>query len=231
MRVYIYYCEWDGKNGSHDLLRQAAFRYLEDMRHDIKIDFINKLGHVAEKQQGAWRVLKEKNMSDGSQKLLAITQDRENGKPYFKDMTGLHFSISHSGVIWSCAFSDSEVGLDIQELHDRNCEKIARRFYHPMEILWLEKNGFHQFSRLWAYKESYVKYTGDGLINGLDYFSVVSEDSVKENDIKKNLKMETAKGAGELGAEGVYQQEVLFQENFWMVVTSENPVQVVLKEL
>lgn len=205
MRVYVYYCEWDGKNGSHDLLRLSVCQYLKDRRQTETSNY-NKLS-------------------------LAITQDKENGKPYLKEMRSVHFSISHSGTIWSCAFGEEEVGLDLQVLHEGNGEKIARRFYHPMEIRWLEKNGFDQFSRLWAYKESYVKYTGDGLINGLDYFSVVPGDFMNKNDVAVSMKTETEKCSGKLGAEGVCQQEVPFRDNFWMVVTSEKEAQVVLKEL
>lgn len=186
MKAYVYYCDWDGKNGSHELLGKAVRQYWKDRQPE---------GRISE---------------------LTVTQDGETGKPYFKEIPSIHFSISHSGKIWSCALSEREVGLDLQQMHERNCEKIARRFYHPMEIQWLERNGFDQFCRLWAYKESYVKYTGDGLIRGLDYFSVVSE---------------TPDVADVPGAEDVRQQEIPFRDGFWMVVTSADMVQVVLQEL
>ena len=51
------------------------------------------------------------------------------GKPYFEER-GPHFSISHSGGLWACAFSSSHVGLDIQETAGRAKEgAIARRFF------------------------------------------------------------------------------------------------------
>lgn len=36
------------------------------------------------------------------------------GKPRFVECPDLHFSISHSGSCWCCAFSTSPIGLDIQ---------------------------------------------------------------------------------------------------------------------
>ena len=36
------------------------------------------------------------------------------GKPWFPAAPELHFSISHSGGRWVCAFADAPVGLDLQ---------------------------------------------------------------------------------------------------------------------
>ncbi len=128
---------------------------------------------------------------------ITVCRDDEFGKPYIAELPELHFSISHSGGFWVCAFCDTEVGLDLQEVKIAREEQVARRFFHPSEIVWLEEHGFDEFSRLWTYKESYVKYTGTGLRDGLDYFSVVN---------------------GELE---VCQQEVPFRDGFYMVVTTE----------
>lgn len=67
--------------------------------------------------------------------------------------------------------------ISSMEQHCR-AERLARRFYHPLEVAWLEKNGYSHFCKLWAYKESYVKYTGVGLIQGMDYFSVISPSGI-----------------------------------------------------
>lgn len=83
-------------------------------------------------------------------------------------------------------------------------ERLARRFYHPLEVAWLEKNGYSHFCKLWAYKESYVKYTGVGLIQGMDYFSVISPSGILT------------------GVADVCQQLVAFQQDCHMVVTAEH---------
>ena len=131
---------------------------------------------------------------------------RENALllPETQNAESIHFSISHSGDWWSCAVSTEEVGLDIQQERHCRAERLARRFYHPLEVAWLEKNGYSHFCKLWAYKESYVKYTGVGLIRGMDYFSVISPSGILT------------------GAADVCQQLVAFQQDCHMVVTAEH---------
>lgn len=101
----------------------------------------------------------------------------ECGKPY---LTGtpvpLFFNLSHSGDYVVCAIGDREMGVDIQKLGQGKLE-VARRFFHPEEIRELEKwTGREQrdlFYRFWAIKESFLKYTGQGLSASLSAFRVV----------------------------------------------------------
>jgi len=99
------------------------------------------------------------------------------GKPFFPNMTDLHFSITHSGNYWLCAFSPAPVGLDLQ-VHRSFLppEKLSRRFFHPMEDRFLRENDYMQFFSLWTVKESWVKYTGRGFFDDPATFSVVSEE-------------------------------------------------------
>ncbi len=142
---------------------------------------------------------------------------KENEKPALRDFPQINFSISHSENIWSCAVGDCKVGLDLQRRYEKDGERLARRFFHPEEISWMEINGFGEFSRIWTYKESYVKYTGVGLRRGLDYFSVIPGLQAGEN-----------KGgpAGE-----VYQQEIPFLESFYLVLTSREQQNVRLEKM
>ncbi len=148
------------------------------------------------------RFLEQKGKTVPAQ--LNVSSDDKFKKPYLKELPDIHFSISHSGIWWICAVSDEEVGLDIQEQRMCNREKMARRFFHADEVKWLERHGFDYFCRLWAYKESYVKYTGAGLTRGMDYFSAANPDT------------------GVLGVSGVYQTEIPFQKDFWLVLTTES---------
>ncbi len=97
----------------------------------------------------------------------------ETGKPYFRALPEVQFSITHSGGYWACAFGNAPVGLDM-EMH-RKCRigDISKRFFHPSEHKYLELrgNGIKEFFDLWCAKESYVKFTGEGL-SGLSDFSV-----------------------------------------------------------
>lgn len=99
----------------------------------------------------------------------------EHGKPYLVGVAGIYYNISHSGDYIVCALSDSEVGVDI-ERRTVSRMAVARRFFHPEEIVCLERcTGEKQrelFFNYWSVKESYLKYTGSGLSRSLSSFSV-----------------------------------------------------------
>lgn len=99
------------------------------------------------------------------------------GKPYFPAAPWLHFSISHSGAWWVCAFSDAPVGVDLQRVQPALETSIARRFFHPDEGAWLAGNptGFFQ---LWTAKEACVKLTGQGIDGNFSKFSVVRDGGI-----------------------------------------------------
>ena len=137
---------------------------------------------------------------------FTVCRREEHGKPFVKELPEVHFSISHSGEFWACAISNAEVGLDLQTCYQGDSEKLARRFFHPSEVAWLEEHGFEEFSRMWAYKESYVKYTGIGLREGLDGFSVVD------------------------GLPAV-QKEIPFRFGYRMVLTGERDMEVEMQML
>lgn len=103
----------------------------------------------------------------------------EGGKPYFSGLPQVHFSISHSGDYWACAFGSEEVGLDIQHHDSCRYKNIANRFFHQEEKAYLESSDFDKeaFFELWAAKESYVKYTGRGLGADFTSFSIFNCDA------------------------------------------------------
>ena len=98
----------------------------------------------------------------------------EKGKPYFPTEPQLQFSITHSGGYWMCAFSQREVGLDLQVHQPCQKEKLSRRFFHPAEDAFLRRKNYGDFFDLWSAKESYLKYTGQGITDELENFSVVA---------------------------------------------------------
>ena len=50
----------------------------------------------------------------------------ERGKPFFPDLPHIHFNITHSCNVWMCAFSDGEVGVDLQKHVECVNEDMAR---------------------------------------------------------------------------------------------------------
>lgn len=94
------------------------------------------------------------------------------GKPYFPSHPDVHFSVSHSGSFWVCAFSDGEVGCDVQEFRKNDdpvrLNRLAERWFSEGERRYLDGHGRTpaEFYRIWTRKEAYVKFTGHGIGRG-----------------------------------------------------------------
>lgn len=78
----------------------------------------------------------------------------------------LFFNLSHTNEVALIAVTASaEVGVDVEEIRSvAYTEKIARRFFSPSELVWLEEEpGEERFFRLWTRKEASLKAHGAGL--------------------------------------------------------------------
>lgn len=104
---------------------------------------------------------------------------RSSGKKPYLDSDDIFFSVSHSENIWACAVSDGKIGIDLQFKKSCKSDLIARKFYYPHEAAWC-KNDLDRFFAVWTAKESYVKFTGDGIDENFKKFSVLDT----ENKIK-----------------------------------------------
>lgn len=136
------------------------------------------------------------------------------GKPCFTDLPTLHFSISHSGELWICAFSDKPVGADLQRCTSFvPPETLSRRFFHPREDAFLAQDGYERFYDLWTAKESLVKFTGRGFYDEPESFSVVAKDGRFPS------------------AEGVRLQHVPFREEYSLCICTEVIGEIVFREL
>lgn len=96
----------------------------------------------------------------------------DNGKPFIKGCP-IHFNISHAGDFVVCAFSEQEVGIDIEKIKKIDLD-IAKRFFCQSEYEdLLAQNPTKQldyFYSLWTLKESYLKWLGSGMSIPLDSF-------------------------------------------------------------
>lgn len=101
-----------------------------------------------------------------------------NGKPEIKDAAGPSFSISHSGRRALIAMTHSApVGIDIEQQRDRKLDrKTAQRFFAAGEAAALKtlSDNAHAraFTRLWTFKEAFIKATGEGLARKLNSFEI-----------------------------------------------------------
>lgn len=112
----------------------------------------------------------------------------EKGKPYFTE--GPCFSVSHSGNIFGCIFSEHNVGLDIQHRRNVNAVRMAERFFTEEEADLVresvsgEERSSDEFFRLWARKEAYAKYTGEGLAQVMNRTDVIGRKDVQFTDMR-----------------------------------------------
>ena len=100
-------------------------------------------------------------------------ENGEHGKPRLVQPKGLSFNISHSGEWTVAAFSDCEVGVDIQQIKPVDM-RLADRYFaaEERETLALSQCAQDLFFRLWTLKESYLKALGTGLSRPLNSFTV-----------------------------------------------------------
>ena len=80
------------------------------------------------------------------------------GKPYFED--GPCFNISHSGRYVVMAVSDKEIGVDIEEIIEKNMDMLLRIFNEAEAKMIKEHADFYY---LWCAKESLIKCTGSSI--------------------------------------------------------------------
>ena len=59
--------------------------------------------------------------------------------------------------------------------------KISERFFHTDECTYLEHTDYESFFDVWAAKEAYLKYTGAGIVHGMDQESVVQGGRIRES--------------------------------------------------
>lgn len=133
----------------------------------------------------------KREVSNGTPLEAPLETDRtEKGKPYFPGHPLLQFSVTHSGAYWLCALSQQPIGIDLQKYTKKSGESIdtaaerfcrmSSRFFHPDEAAYVNGSckeqplkAYKRFFRVWAAKESYVKFTGSGIDEAFNAFSIL----------------------------------------------------------
>ena len=115
----------------------------------------------------------------------------KSGKPFFENIAGLHFNISHSGSEVAIAFSTKPVGFDMEVLdRKRDCLAIAERFFtaeESREVKMAGDSANKLFARLWTAKEAMLKLSGEGLVGGLDRATSLSDQEGRLADQRIHL--------------------------------------------
>lgn len=128
----------------------------------------------------------EEQRIDGAGLSGAPLLKTKDGKPYLEGFP-VHFSISHTGDMWGCLVSGSNVGFDIQKIKPVDFNRLAERFFPTEEIEFVRDVGIEGFFDVWTRKEACIKYFGGGLLRDIKSFSVIRDGKpVEMIDYSKN---------------------------------------------
>ena len=133
----------------------------------IKDNFVGS-GRISQRKESlVARLMLHKALSELDAGEYSVIYS-DDDKPVLKNKKGLFFNVSHSYDYVALALSGDEVGCDIQEIRPYN-PKVAVRHYCENETALIENSADKDdaFIRLWALKESILKYSGKGLSGGL----------------------------------------------------------------
>lgn len=106
---------------------------------------------------------------------------RDYGKPFFQDVNGAEFNISHSGDYVAVILADTPVGVDIQTVRSVK-ERVINKVCNDYEKKFIfESDDINRaFIRLWTLKESYVKAIGRGMTFSMSRVNFDLENSSDE---------------------------------------------------
>lgn len=113
-----------------------------------------------------------------------IFTENKFGKPYIRGEEDFKFNISHSKDLVVGVFDDEEIGVDIELIKELSIE-VVRTFCSDNEYAAILKQNQKSIKELimsiWVLKESYIKYLGVGLSEGVRSFDVINKKNIDPN--------------------------------------------------
>lgn len=142
---------------------QRAMRRISDARRQKIERLLNPLSARLSLGAGVLlsMALEQANLSERQNEILFDA----HGKPFLPNVP-FHFSLSHSGQGALCAFGTDPIGADLQEIKlqlPRRTERILSAAEKDYLDALAETERVRAFYRLWARKESLMKWDGRGL--------------------------------------------------------------------
>ena len=160
--------------------------YFEQMDEDRKNKILSLKPEKSKRLSlGAGIVLKEGLRELGAGNATIITND--NGKPAPLNLD-FFFNLSHGGDVAVAAFSDHEIGVDVEKVRTFK-DNLVKRVFLPREKELLENTISLGFDRnlvatyLWTVKEAVMKYYGIGL--SMDPLNICLDTDGKNSYINK----------------------------------------------
>ena len=129
----------------------------------LKLDFwpLNGL-----ESRGAGKLLLAQMYEELTGEEMPPIEKAPRGKPYFPG-SKLHFSITHTKSTVFCALSDTEIGIDAEDLNRKVSPALAQKILSPAEYAQYEavptEEQNEALLRFWVLKEAEAKCSGLGL--------------------------------------------------------------------
>ena len=103
----------------------------------------------------------------------------EGGKPILQGHETIHFNLSHCCRAVACAVSDRPVGVDVQDWQ-QNRSSLAPYLCTAEELGYIQSasDSGVAFAQIWTAKESYGKYTGQGIAYDLASVGFVQDGAI-----------------------------------------------------
>lgn len=124
--------------------------------------------------RGVLRILLGRYLDVNAKQIVFETG--ENKKPHVNGNASLSYNVSHSGNYILIAFSNAEVGVDVEQPDiDMHYEEIMQISYSEAEIdfVMASSNPLQAFYLLWTRKEALLKATGKGIDDALKFVPAV----------------------------------------------------------
>ncbi len=153
--IKIFYCDSDIKSISAEISEHRRTK-------------INAAKVSPRQQINAALTLKAGFASYGINEKDVIYGAKGNGKPFAVNYPNIRFSLAHSGDMAIAAFSDREIGIDLEKSDRVIPSEIISRFFSSSEAESFSGNTL----LLWCAKEAAVKYSGKGFAKGRSDYSV-----------------------------------------------------------
>ena len=134
---------------------------------------LEKGEHQYHKEHQIGRMLLQKGLKKwygvelSEQELEDKLEKDKCGKPRFKGQDVICFNISHCDGVVVCAFSNQEIGIDVEKIQDVTQSMLKKILTeNEQKILSKYENDEEEYNKLfykfWTFKGSYLKWEGSG---------------------------------------------------------------------
>lgn len=118
-----------------------------------------------------------------------IFDETPSHKPFLSSCSNLYFNFSHTKNCILLGICDySSLGVDIEKIKTPPFE-VMRLIYHPIEILYSQKESLHpdptKFFKIWTRKEAYGKYLESGISKSLTHINTL--DPIYNNNFESKI--------------------------------------------